>query len=177
MSAAARSRSAAAQFPFEAYDALLKQIVPRWLTTNEAIMAAYVALIDKVCPCVLLVHSQSGTFGYRAALARPDKVKALVVIEGTLRGDASTAAALKNVPILVLYGDSIEASPNFSEQREINKKMAALAQAAGGRIEIVNLPELGIRGNTHMMMMDKNNGEVADVIQKWLVGKGLVDGS
>jgi len=163
------------QFPLDAYGDLLKQIVPRWVTTNDAIMAAYVQLIDKVCPCVLLVHSQSGTFGYRAALARPDKVRALVVVEGTLRGDAATAAALKKVPILVLYGDSVDQSPNFSEQRETNTRMAALAKAAGGSIEIVNLPDLGIKGNTHMMMMDKNNAEVADVIQKWLIAKDLVD--
>ncbi len=172
---AQRRPFAGSQFPFEAYDDLLKQLVPRWLTTNDAIMAAYVALIDKVCPCVLLVHSQSGTFGYRAALARPDKIKALVVIEGTLRGDAATAAALKGIPIAVLYGDNVEKSPSFSEQRETNMKMAALAKAAGGSIEIINLPERGIKGNTHMMMMDRNNAEVADVIQQWLVAKGLVD--
>lgn len=163
------------QFPFDAYGDLLKEIVPRWLTTNDAIMRAYLDLIDKVCPCVLLVHSQSGTFGFRAAEARPDKIKALVVIEGTLRGDAATAAALKNVPIVVIYGDDIDKSPNFSEQRETNTKMAALAKAAGGSIEIINLPDMGIKGNTHMMMMDKNNGEVANVIQGWLAAKGLVN--
>jgi hypothetical protein len=53
--------------------------------------------------------------------------------------------------------------------------MAALAKTAGGSIDIVNLPEVGIKGNTHFMMMEKNNAEIADVIQKWLVGKGLVD--
>jgi hypothetical protein len=26
-----------------------------------------------------------------------------------------------------------------------------------------------------MLMMDKNNGEIADLIQKWLSEKGLVD--
>ncbi len=31
----------------------------------------------------------------------------------------------------------------------------------------------GIKGNSHMMMMDKNNAEVAGLIQKWLEGKGL----
>ncbi len=89
---------AGSRFPFDAYGDLLKEIVPRWLTTNDAIMRSYLDLIDKVCPCVLLVHSQSGTFGFRAAAERPDKIKALVVIEGTLRGDATTLAALKNVP-------------------------------------------------------------------------------
>ena len=164
-----------AQFPFEAYDNLIKQIVPRWTTTNDAIMAAYNQLVDKVCPCVLLVHSQSGTFGYEAALAHPDKVKALVIVEGTIRGNAETAAKLKNVPILVLYGDNVDKSAMFSGQRENNIKMAALAKAAGGSVEIVNLPELGIRGNSHFMMMEKNNAEVAEVIQKWLIAKGLVD--
>ena len=172
---AQRRPFAGSQFPFEAYDTMLSQIMPRWLTTDDAIMAAYVELIDKVCPCVLLVHSQSGTLGYRAALARPDKVKALVVVEGTLRGDASTAAALKAIPIMVLYGDNVDKSPSFHEQREINMKMAALAKAAGGSVEIINLPDRGIRGNTHMMMMDRNNAQVADVIQDWLVAKGFVN--
>ncbi len=42
--------------------------------------------------------------------------------------------------------------------------MAALAKAAGGSIDIIDLPDRGIKGNTHMMMMDKNNGAVASVI-------------
>ena len=163
------------QFPLEAYDNLIKQIVPRWTTTNKAIMAAYNQLVDKVCPCVLLVHSQSGTFGYEAALAHPDKVKALVIIEGTIRGNAETAAKLKDVPILVVYGDNVEKSKMFSGQRENNIKMAALAKAAGGSVEIVNLPDLGIRGNTHFMMMEKNNAQIADVINEWLVKRGLYD--
>src|SRR5690349_9048617 len=105
------------QFPLEAYDNLLKQMVPRWTTTNKAIMAAYNQLVEKVCPCVLLVHSQSGTFGYEAALANPAKIKALVIIEGTIRGNAATASKLKDVPILVLYGDNVDKSRMFSEQR------------------------------------------------------------
>src|SRR5262245_59283678 len=163
------------QFAPEAYQNLIKQIVPRWITTNEAIMAAYLALIDKVGPCVLVVHSQSGTFGYQAALARPDKVKALIDVEGTLRGDAATAAALKHIPILVLYGDNVEKSPMFSNQRKINQEMAALHQAAGGSIEIVNLPEVGLPGNTHFPMMEQNNAKIADLIEAWLGRKGLVD--
>jgi pimeloyl-ACP methyl ester carboxylesterase len=121
------------------------------------------------------VHSQSGTFGYLAALKHPDKVKALVVVEGTLRGDAATAAALKNVPILVLYGDNIDKSPSASAQLANNRKMAELHKAAGGSIENVSLPDIGIKGNSHFPMMEKNNAEVADVIHKWLAGKGLVD--
>ena len=38
---------------------------------------------------------------------------------------------------------------------------------------MVDLPEAGIKGNSHMIMMDKNNNQVADLIQKWLLDKGL----
>ena len=40
---------------------------------------------------------------------------------------------------------------------------------------MVNLPEIGIKGNSHMLMMDKNNGQIADLINKWLTDKGLVE--
>lgn len=163
------------QFPVDSYENLVRQMVPRWLTTDDAIMAAYIAEIDRVCPCVLLVHSQSGTIGYRAAVARPDKIKALVDIEGTLRGDATTATAVKNVPILVLYGDNVDKSPMFSSQRQTNLKMVETAKSVGGSVEVVNLPDLGIRGNSHFMMMERNNAQIADVIAKWLAGKGLAE--
>jgi hypothetical protein len=42
-------------------------------------------------------------------------------------------------------------------------------------VEVINLPEISIKGNSHMLMMDKNNAEIAEVIQKWLVAKGLAD--
>ena len=46
---------------------------------------------------------------------------------------------------------------------------------AGGKVEVIDLPDVGIKGNTHMVMMDKNSDDVADVMQKWLVSKELVD--
>ena len=46
-------------------------------------------------------------------------------------------------------------------------------KAAGGSVDVVDLPQVGIKGNSHMIMMDKNNTEVAGLIEKWLEGKGL----
>lgn len=163
------------QFPVDDYENLVRQLVPRWLTTDEAILSAYVAEIDRVGPCVLVVHSQSGTIAYRAALARPDKVKAIVDVEGTLRGDATTAAAVKHIPILVIYGDNVEKSEFFARQHAANLKMADIARSVGGSVEIVELPVLGMKGNSHFLMMEKNNAQIADIIQEWLVRKGLTD--
>ena len=39
------------------------------------------------------------------------------------------------------------------------------------------LPKRGIRGNSHMIMQDKSNSQIADMILKWIVesvGNGKV---
>src|SRR5215472_2795247 len=70
-------------FPVDAFDQFMKQAVPRWATTDAQIQAAYNQLVQKVCPCVIITHSQGGNFGFNASLAAPDKVKALISIEPT----------------------------------------------------------------------------------------------
>ena len=110
------------QFPVEAYDNFVKQIVPRWLDTDAPIIAAYTELVDKVCPCVILSHSQAGAFGVKVAQARPDKVKALVAVEPAVPGDVDKAAALKGIPILMVFGGTAS--------------RVALAQDAAGRRDI-----------------------------------------
>ena len=46
-------------------------------------------------------------------------------------------------------------------------------RAAGGSADMVDLPKIGIKGNSHMIMMDKNSDVVAGVIQDWLAKRGL----
>jgi hypothetical protein len=161
------------QFPLEGYDNFTKQNVPRWTTTDDAIIAAYTALVDKVCPCVVLVHSQAGQFGQKVAQARPDKVRALILVEPAGLGDPNKIAQLASTPILTLYGDFIEQDSRWPAIRANQIKMLEQVRAAGGRYEVVNLPQIGIKGNSHMMMMDRNNQQVADVIQGWLEKQGL----
>ncbi len=40
-------------------------------------------------------------------------------------------------------------------------------------MDLVDLPKAGIKGNSHMLMMDKNNGAIAELIQDWLLRRGL----
>lgn len=161
------------QFPSEGYDNFTKQLVPRWTSTDEPTIAAYIALVDKVCPCVVMSHSQSGLFAYKVAQARPDKVKALVMLEPAGTGDLATAALLKNTPSLSIYGDFIARDPRWMNGRAANMKFQDAIRAAGGKAELVNLPERGITGNSHMMMMDRNNLQIAELIQDWLAKQGL----
>ena len=163
------------QFPVEAYDNYMRQSVPRWLSTDAAIIAAYTALVDKVCPCVLLLHSQSGQFGLRVAEAHPGKIKAIVAVEPAGAGAIDKAAALKGVPVLTIFGDHVDDHPRWTAYKKQLIAYGAAMKQAGGAFELVMLPDLGIRGNSHMLMQDRNNAEIAEMIQKWLVSKGLVD--
>ena len=90
------------QFPVEAYENYMKQTVPRWLTTDDAIIAAYVALVDKVCPCVLLLHSQGGAFGFscRAAAGQGQGDRGGGVGD---RRIVANAPKLKNTPVLMVF--------------------------------------------------------------------------
>jgi hypothetical protein len=35
-------------------------------------------------------------------------------------------------------------------------------------VTFIHLPELGIHGNTHMFMLDKNNLQIADLLFDWI---------
>ncbi len=161
------------QFPVEGYDNFVKQNVPRWTTTDDATIAAYIAEIDRVGPSVILFHSQAGSFGFKVAQARPDKVKALIAIEPAGVGDIAKADVLKTIPTLIVYGDYIEQDSRWPKIRANGIAFADAIRAAGGSVDVVDLPKAGIKGNSHLVMMDKNNLEVAALIQKWLEGKGL----
>src|SRR5258706_13868134 len=151
----------------------MKQMVPRWLSTDDAVIAGYVALVDKVCPCVLLAHSQGGSFGLKVAEARQEKIMAVVAVESASGGNPDKAAALKNIPVLMVFGDNVDLHPRWVAYRKLDLEYAAAVRAAGGKVDVINLPDLGIRGNSHMVMMDTNNDAVPDAIRKWLVGQGL----
>jgi hypothetical protein len=161
------------QFPVDSYLNFTKQNVPRWTTTDAAIIAAYTELVDKVCPCVILFHSQAGQFGFKVAQARPEKVKALIAVEPAGIGDAAKAAALKAIPTAMIFGDYIEQDARWPQIRANDLAFADAITAAGGSVEVIDLPKRGIRGNSHMTMMDRNNMEIAEIIQQWLMQKGL----
>jgi pimeloyl-ACP methyl ester carboxylesterase len=162
------------QFPPEGYDNFTKQGVPRWTTTDAQIIRAYTELVDRVCPCIVLAHSQGGPFAFRVAQDRPDKVKALVLVEPAGFGDMARAAVLKDTPALTVFGDFIEQDARWPTIRGNVVRFLGEVSKAGGKPDVIDLPKLGIKGNSHMMMMDRNSDQIAAIIQKWLSDKGFV---
>jgi pimeloyl-ACP methyl ester carboxylesterase len=163
------------QFPVEAYDQFGKQGVPRWSTNDAPTQAAYDALVKRICPCVIIVHSQGGNFGFTAALNKPEMVKALIAIEpsGAPNPERADATKVKGVPHLVVFGDYLDQSiwprlvPNI-------RKWAEAVKTGGGAADWMELPQQGIRGNSHMLMMDRNSDQIAGLVNDWLVAKNLV---
>jgi hypothetical protein len=80
---------------------------------------------------------------------------------------------LKAIPTLMIYADFIEQDSRWPKIRATGVAFADGIKAAGGTADVVDLPNIGIKGNSHMLMMDRNNTEIAALIQTWLEGKGL----
>jgi hypothetical protein len=68
---------------------------------------------------------------------------------------------LKDIPILII---SSEASYHAS----YDHCTAAYLTQAGVANSFIRLPDRGIRGNGHMMMLEKNSDAIAGVIEGWL---------
>jgi pimeloyl-ACP methyl ester carboxylesterase len=126
---------------------------------------------------VLVSHSQSGAFPLEAALVNPAGVEGMVLVEPGVCPATYTdsqIATLASKPILIVFGDHLgdvpTGIPNFSWQAAYDgcRAFVTRVNAAGGKARMTYLPDLGIRGNSHMIMLDRNNLQVADLVLKWI---------
>jgi hypothetical protein len=122
-------------------------------------------------------HSQSGSFPLESALLNVAAVKGLVLVEpGTCPAGYTPdqIATLAKVPILVVFGDHRENAtglptlPSWQERFVACQAMIGRIKGAGGQAEMLAPPDRGIRGNSHMIMQDKNNLRIADLILQWI---------
>ena len=175
------------QFPVEAVDDLSRQAIPDFntvLPTPNPNIAAMANLAAQVNGAVLLGHSQTGSLPLDAALANPNAVKAAILVEpGGCRATRWTdeeIATLATKPILVVFGDNLDAQTgtivNWRNQYNDCQAFIARVNAAGGAAEMLHPPDLGIRGNSHMIMQDRNSHQIADLILSW-IGRATQAGS
>ena len=61
-------------------------------------------------------------------------------------------------------GDNMETDKRWPHMR---KRLQAFRQAHSS-IDWLSLPDRGMYGNSHMLMMDRNSLEVADLVSQWL---------
>lgn len=87
---------------------------------------------------------------------------------------------LTKFPIIVYFGDNIPSqhsehpsSDYWYATGEMAKAFAERINSHGGDCTVVFLPDAGLTGNTHFIMSDLNNVQVAEHIEKWLHEKNL----
>lgn len=176
---AAHEPVAEAKFPAHGYREFSKQSIPFTAGTVPAPNPNFsnlAALAAELKHTVLVSHSQSGAFPLEAALLNSDGIKAIVMIEpgGTGAGYSDEQIAkISHIPVLIIYGDNVEYEtgvPGHSWEASYQgwKDFAKKLQAAGGTAQMLLLPQIGIKGNSHMLMMDTNNRQIADLILAWL---------
>ena len=169
------------QFPVSAVGELSKQAVPDISFGFPQPNPNWKALADlagQLKSAVLIGHSQSGSFPLEAALLNPTAAKGLVLVEPgrcpEYTGDQ--IKTLATVPVLVVFGDHRETPtglstlPSWQQRFEMCQAMIGRLKAAGGRAEMLAPPDRGIKGNSHMIMQDRNHLQIADWILQWIGG-------
>jgi hypothetical protein len=186
----------------EALNQFFRQMVPNTGPYPQVNTAAVSELFHKIGPGILVTHSQSGGLGWRTAIQNRN-VRAIVSFEPafdppfpqdevpppmTFGGRALSALTVTNsefmlltqIPIVIYYGDNIpeKSSVNPGQEQwriffEMAKRWRDVVNRRGGDVTLVHLPEIGIRGNTHFLMSDTNNLQIADQVSKFLSEKKL----
>jgi pimeloyl-ACP methyl ester carboxylesterase len=183
---------------------------------------AIIALMEKIGPSILMIHSQSGAFAWPVADKRPDLVKMIVAVEPNgppvrelqMVGapdwfkDSATdkLSGLGEVPLnydpplgsgerLSFVRQDKADGPELAQcwlQKEPARKLKNLAnipvavimseasyhapydhctvaylRQAGVPTDFIKLADHGIRGNGHMMMLEKNSDDIARVMEQW----------
>jgi pimeloyl-ACP methyl ester carboxylesterase len=168
------------KFPIAAAAELSKQGIPdlnQMLPKANPTYAALATLATDLGGAVIIGHSQAGGHPIQAALLHPDKVKAIVMVEPG-GCDASSfssqqIAILARIPTLIMYADNLDGAtglpgPGWQARFDDCHALVKRLNEAKGIAQIISLPKMGIRGNSHLVMMDTNNLQIADLILKWM---------
>lgn len=187
----------------ETLDQFFRSVTPNTGPYDAGVISdAMSALFKMTGPAILFTHSQGGGPGWLTAIKNPN-VKAIVALEpgsgfifpaeelppampsaaGTLSPEAVPLAdfeKLTHIPIIIYYGDNFPVEPTTERGQDNWRVRLAMARLwvdainkHGGDARLVRLPEIGIHGNTHFLMSDLNNVQIADHIREFLEKKGL----
>lgn len=163
------------QFPVGSLEEFWKQLIPDLNSMLPAASPTYTdlsALAIRLGGAVLMGHSESGFFPQFAALVNTKDIKGLITLEHSCNPlTPQQIATLATIPTLVVFGDHLSTGGFASHWIQALHDCTEYVQQvndAGGDATLIHLPDFGIYGNSHMMMLDKNNLQVADVILKWI---------
>ncbi|MGD9812325.1 MAG: alpha/beta fold hydrolase [Sphingobium sp.] len=147
--------------------------------------------VDRIGPTVLVTNSAGGMRALLTAM-KSDNVKAIVAYEnpgfifpegegpqlelgpfGPVYVPLAEFKKLTRIPMQFVWGDNIDKSPIWQRSVALNRQFVELVNKYGGKAEILELPSVGLKGNTHIAFADLNNVGVADQLSLFLKKNGL----
>ncbi len=165
------------KFPVEFYDDFCKQYLAYWLTDDDQTQEAYDTYIsEKIQTGIILAHGKASEYALKSTTKFNNKIKALILIEPMLENlkENFDFAKFSEIPILFVFGDINSTDTFWLNYYNIAKINADKLSENNAKITWLDLKERGITGNTHMLMMDKNSTEIANLIQNWLKKEKLM---
>lgn len=169
------------------------------ISDHKQDVPALSALAKRIGNHILVTHSAGGFPGWMSAIQNKE-VKAVVSyepggfvfpdgevperIDGLTGGVAGTPVPMEQfrrlteIPIVLYFGDYIPETPsqnlgdeNWRVRLQMARKFVETINRHGGNATLVELPKIGIYGNTHFLMQDLNNDELARLLDEWLQSK------
>lgn len=172
------------QFPegAQAQDQFFRQMTPN---TGSFDMAVNVAAMDEVMKdvkaktgkkSVYVTHSQGGRVGWDVDT---ENVAAIVAIEPGGTPEIGSEQYKKfldaKIPMIIYFGDYIDNGPDDIQStgfwKSVRDGAVAFAEQYnkdGGNCTVVNLPDIGITGNSHFMFQEMNSEEIASHVENWI---------
>ena len=168
----------------------------------DIISDAYAELAGKLEDIVIVSHSRGGGCGW-ATVMKSSHVRGVVSFEpgsnfvfpeGECPPEQDSSFGkfsarevaleeflpLTKIPIIIFYGDFVPEEPNsffgqdmWRVRRYMAREFVDCINRHGGDAKFVSLPDIGIHGNTHLMMSDINNLQIADLMSEFLREKNL----
>ena len=180
----APERYEGSQFPegAEAQNQFFRQMTPN---TGSFDMAVNVAAMNEVMDdvkeitgkkSIYVTHSQGGAVGWNVDT---ENVAAIVAIEPGGTPEIGSEQYKKfldaKIPIVIYFGDYIDNGPEDIQStafwKGIRDGAVAFAESYnkdGGNCTVVDLPKIGITGNSHFMFQEKNSEEIAQHVENWI---------
>lgn len=180
----APERYEGSQFPEgeEAQNQFFRQMTPNTGSFDQAVNVAAMNEVMKDVKektgkkSIYVTHSQGGRVGWDVDT---ENVAAIVAIEPGGTPEVGSEQYKKfldaNIPIVIYFGDYIDNGPEdiqstafWKNVRDAAVQFAESYNEDGGNCTVINLPDIGITGNSHFMFQEKNNEEIAAHIESWI---------
>ncbi|QGA80702.1 hypothetical protein [Candidatus Nanohalobium constans] len=129
---------------------------------SEASTEALIDLLERTGPATVIVHSAEGATGFEVARQRPELIETLVAVE-PVGCPETESQVFSGTEFVAVYGDYVQ------ERGQTGRKQACettidLINENGGEAEMISLPDMGIEGNSHLLMQGENNQEIAEKV-------------